>query len=197
MTEIPLSAALMEQFNAWMDEAEAAEPSDPNAMSLATATPHGIPSVRIVLMKGFGADGVRFFTNLESRKGRELAENPVAALLFHWKSTKRQVRFEGRLQRLSADDNQAYFDSRGRGSRIGAWSSDQSRPIESRDVLETKVSAKTAEFAGKHIPCPPFWGGYRLVPHRIEFWSDRADRLHDRTEWQAIDGEWISRLLQP
>ena len=185
-------------FDAWFAEAKAAEPNDPEAMALATADAVGNPSVRMVLLKGHGPDGFVFFTNDESNKGRELAENPNAALLFHWKSLRRQVRIDGPVDRVSSDDADKYFATRSRESQLGAWVSDQSRPLESREKFERAYDEAKARFAGEDIPRPPHWGGYRVKPIVIEFWQDRAHRLHERRVFLAQeDGSWDEGLLYP
>lgn len=180
-----------------MRDAEASEPSLPNAASLATATPDGRPSLRMVLLKGADDRGFVFYTNLESRKGRELEANPRAALCFHWKSLTRQVRVEGRTEPVSDDEADAYFGSRDRESRIGAWASRQSRPLTGRFELEREVARYAARYALGAIPRPPFWSGFRIVPEQVEFWSQRAFRLHDRLVFARADGgPWtISRLF--
>jgi len=186
-------------FGAWYEEAAKSEPNDPSAMSVATVGPDGMPSVRMVLLKDFDAQGFVFYTNHESRKGRHLLAHPKAALLFHWKSLRRQVRLEGPVSPTTTEEADAYFASRARGSQIGAWASDQSRPLESRFALEKRV----AEFAARHlvgkVPRPPHWSGFRLQPLLIEFWQDGAFRLHDRLEYRrAAPGEpWTTRTLYP
>lgn len=175
-------------FDAWMGEAAEAEVNDPNAVALATVAPDGMPSARMVLLKGVDARGFVFYTNLESRKGRELAETPKAALLFHWKSLRRQVRVQGPVQPVAAEEADAYFASRPRASRIGAWASAQSRPLESRFALERKVAEYTAKFNVGEIPRPPHWSGFRVLPERIEFWRDGAFRLHDRFVFERAGG---------
>ncbi|MCQ4158871.1 pyridoxamine 5'-phosphate oxidase [Roseomonas sp. GC11] len=167
-------------FRDWMQEAEASEPNDPNAMTLATTTPEGFPSARIVLLKGLEERGFVFFTNRQSRKGDELAANPRAALLFHWKTLRRQVRVEGAVELVSEAESDAYYATRPRLSRLGAWASQQSRPLSGRAELEAAVAAAEARFPGEDVPRPPHWGGYRLLPARIEFWQDMPFRLHDR-----------------
>jgi pyridoxamine 5'-phosphate oxidase len=190
-------AGPMPMFEEWMRDAEASEPSLPNAASLATATPDGRPSLRMVLLKGADDRGFVFYTNLESRKGRELEANPRAALCFHWKSLTRQVRVEGRTEPVSDDEADAYFGSRDRESRIGAWASRQSRPLTGRFELEREVARYAARYALGAIPRPPFWSGFRIVPEQVEFWSQRAFRLHDRLVFARADGgPWtISRLF--
>jgi pyridoxamine 5'-phosphate oxidase len=184
-------------FDAWFAEARAAEPNDPEAMALATVDPSGMPSVRMVLLKGFGAKGFDFYTNLDSRKGQELAANPQAALLFHWKSLRRQVRIEGRVQPVPDAEADAYFAIRGRESQIGAWASDQSRPLDSRETLERRCAEAAERFAGQDVPRPPRWGGFRLAPERIEFWSDRPHRLHERRLFTRRADGWDEGLLYP
>jgi pyridoxamine 5'-phosphate oxidase len=184
-------------FDAWFGEAKAAEPADAEAMALATADADRRPSVRMVLLKGVGPKGFVFYTNEQSQKGEELAENPEAALLFHWKSLRRQVRAAGSIERVSEADADSYFDTRGRDSQLGAWASDQSRPLESRDTFERRFEAMKQRFDGMAIPRPPHWGGYRLVPRSIEFWSDRPHRLHERRLFTCTDGGWTEGLLYP
>lgn len=189
-------------FTAWFEEAAASEPNDPNAMCLATATPAAAPSARMVLLKGLDAPGTPgrgfvFYTNLESRKGGELAANPQVALLFHWKTLGRQVRVEGRVTPVSAEEADAYYASRARGSRVGAWASRQSRPLPSRSDLEAAVEAFDSRFSGEDIPRPGHWSGFRVTPARLEFWRDMPFRLHERTVFER-DGEgWRSGLLYP
>ena len=188
-----------EQFRIWFEEAEASEVNDANAMTLATAGSDGRPSARIVLMKGYDDGGVVFYTNTESQKGVQLAVNPFAALLFHWKSLRRQVRFEGAVTPVSATEADAYYDSRPRNSRIGAWASQQSRPLADRTTLMQSVERFDAEYSGENVPRPPYWSGYRLSPLRIEFWHDGAFRLHDRFVFsrQAEGQPWSVQRLFP
>ena len=186
-------------FAEWYAEAEKTEPNDPTAMALATVGPDGTPSLRMVLLKGFDAQGFVFYTNHDSRKGLHLTAHAKAALLFHWKSLRRQVRLEGPVSQTTAQEADAYFDTRPRGSQIGAWASDQSRPLESRFALEKRV----AEFGARHlvgkVPRPPHWSGFRLQPLLIEFWQDQPFRLHDRLEYSraSASAPWSTRTLYP
>ncbi len=185
-------------FEQWLGEARSTEPNDPNAMSLATIDADGMPDVRIVLLKGLDADGFSFFTNLESAKGRQLAAHPQAALCFHWKSLRRQVRVRGRVSRVSDADADAYFASRAAQSRISAIASDQSRPMPSRAVFEQRVAELSAIYGdGPDIPRPDFWGGFCLAPDEIEFWQDQAFRMHDRLKFIRKGKGWTSTRLYP
>lgn len=190
-------------FRSWYDEARETEPADSNAMALATATPEGLPSVRMVLLKGHGPDGFVFYTNAHSRKGREIAANPNAALLFHWKSLGRQIRIEGPLEPVSTAEADAYFSSRARDSQLGAVASDQSAALDRRETFLARYEAARDKFAGREVERPPHWGGYRVVPKVIEFWHDRPHRLHERRRFfrdVAANGgvdEWSSTLLYP
>ncbi len=197
MTDITPFEAPFTRFAEWFAEAGQSEPNDPNAMALATATPDGRPSVRMVLLKEMDSRGFVFYTNLESLKGVQLSANPHAALCFHWKSLRRQVRVEGAVEPVSAEDSDAYFHSRPRLSRIGAWASRQSRPLESRFHLEKRVAEYTARFAVGEVPRPDHWGGFRLVPERFEFWEDRPFRLHDRILYTRHDDGWRPQHLFP
>lgn len=183
-------------FDAWMAEAAATEPNDPNAMSLATATADGRPSVRIVLLKGRDARGFVFYTNMESRKGNELGENPHASLLFYWKQLHRQVRVEGKVEHVTAAEADEYFASRHRISRLGAWASQQSRPLPERALLESRLKDVESRYPDA-VPRPPYWSGYRLLPARIEFWQDMPYRLHDRTIYTPDGTGWTTHKLFP
>lgn len=184
-------------FDAWFAEARAGEPHDPEAVALATAGTDGQPSVRMVLLKGHDARGFVFYSNSGSRKGRELAVNPRAALLFHWKSLRRQVRIEGVVAPTGAAEADAYFATRSRDSRLGAWASDQSQPLASRAIFEARYAALAADYEGREVPRPAYWWGYRLVPDRIEFWTDRPHRLHERRLFTRTADGWDEGLLYP
>lgn len=184
-------------FDAWFAEAEASEPNDPNAMCLATADAAGNPSARMVLLKGHD-HGFVFYTNLESRKADQLGENPNAALLLHWKSLRRQIRIEGRIERVSDAESDAYFASRSRASQLGAVASDQSRPLDSRERFERRYAEEEARYDGRDVPRPAYWGGFRVTPRAFDFWQDRAHRLHERRVFRAQgDGTWNEGLLYP
>ena len=187
-------------FQTWLREAEASEPNDPNAMQLATVDADGLPNIRTVLLKGFDADapgGFVFYTNHGSAKGREVLASRKAALLFHWKTLRRQVRVRGRVEEASAEESDGYYASRPRGSRIGAWASEQSRPLDARATLEARVKALEAEYEGRDIPRPPHWGGFRVVPREVELWADGAFRLHDRFLFRWNGDGWSKARLNP
>jgi pyridoxamine 5'-phosphate oxidase len=185
-------------FEQWLAEARLAEPNDPAAMALATADSRGRPSVRMVLMKGHDPRGFVFYTNLDSRKGVELAANPFAGLLFHWKSLRRQVRVEGPVEPVSDGEADAYFATRSRDSQLGAWASDQSCPLDARSIFEARYEEVRARYEGRNVPRPPRWSGWRVVPERIEFWLDRPHRLHERRLFtRTPDGGWREGLLYP
>ena len=186
----------MLQFESWLKQAIDAQLPEPNAMTLATVAADGRPSTRIVLIKGFDAQGIVWYTNFKSRKGQELAANPVAALQFHWVELERVVRIEGRVQQVSDAEADAYFASRPLDSRIGAWASPQSQVIKSRAVLVAQAARYAAQFA-LSPPRPPHWGGFRLVPDRWEFWQGRKSRLHDRLRYRMQDGQWLRERLAP
>ena len=184
-------------FEEWYAEARLAEPELPEAMALATADASGAPSVRMVLLKGHDARGFVFYTNSRSRKGGELTANPRAALLFHWKSLRRQVRIEGPVEPVGEAEADAYFATRARESQLGAWASDQSQPMATRDDFERRYQALAAKHEGGEVPRPPHWWGYRLGPERIEFWVDRAHRLHERRLFTRSGSGWSESLLYP
>ncbi len=195
-TEVDEPFALFEQ---WFAEAGKSEPNDPNAMSLATVDADGLPDVRMVLLKGADERGFAFYTNEESAKGREIAATPKAALLFHWKSLRRQIRLRGPITLVSDEEADAYFKSRPRDSRIGAWASQQSRPLESRFAFEKAIAAYVAKFGVGEVPRPPYWRGFRLMPVAVEFWRDRPFRLHDRVLFTRDGGgtPWRRQRLYP
>jgi pyridoxamine 5'-phosphate oxidase len=186
-------------WQAWFDEAVKSEPRDPNAMSLATVDPDGMPDVRTVLLKGIDERGFVFYTNTESQKGRELAANPKAGLLFYWKSLNRQVRVRGPVERVTQEEADAYFATRPKQAQIGAWASQQSRPLESRLAFEKAVALYAAKYVISTVPRPPHWSGYRIVPISIEFWHDRPFRLHDRVEFRrdAFGAPWSKTRMYP
>ena len=200
-TDVRAKAARMSDnpitlFDAWLREAESSEPNDPNAMALATVDADGRPSVRMVLLKGHDADGFVFYTNRESRKAGDLAQNAHAALLFHWKSLRRQVRIEGAVTPVTDAESDDYFATRGRASQVGAWASDQSRPLDKRETFEMRYAEIEARFPGD-VPRPPHWGGYRVTPAVIELWEDRPGRLHHRRLFTRTGSGWDEGLLFP
>lgn len=192
-------AAPFTQFAAWLDEAARTEPNDPNAMALATADANGLPNVRMVLLKDHSAQGFVFYTNFESQKGTELLANRQAAAVFHWKSLRRQVRIRGSVSVVTEAEADAYFASRPRDSRIGAWASQQSRPLEGRFALEAAVAKYAAKYAIGDVPRPPYWSGFRIAPIYVEFWADKPFRLHDRLVYRrsSVDAPWATEHLYP
>jgi pyridoxamine 5'-phosphate oxidase len=197
MDEAALDPDPLRQFDLWFAAAGTAGVEVPEAMALATASSDGRPSVRMVLLKQADERGFAFHTNYESRKGRELAANPQAALLFHWRPLGRQVRVEGRVERVSAEESEAYFRTRPHGSRLAAWASPQSRPLHDRAELERLYAEAVARYAGDEVPLPPHWGGFRLVPDAYEFWQHGDDRLHDRVRYERDGEHWSSTRLAP
>lgn len=197
LSEASVSSNPFTQFSVWMNEAVNSNLLDPNAMILVTASKEGFPSARTVLLKGFDERGFVFYTNYESAKAKDLDENPNAALLFLWVELERQVRISGKVEKISQADSEEYFSSRPRESQLGAWASKQSSVIESREVLETKYEEMKKRFESKEIPLPPFWGGYRVIPQRIEFWQGRESRLHDRICYTLDAGKWKIERLSP
>lgn len=187
----------MDTFAIWWNEAVKSEIEEVNAMTLATCNNEGLPSARIVLLKGFSPDGFMFFTNYQSKKGNELYENPKAALVFFWKELERQIRVVGTVEKLSDEQSEQYFSTRPVGSQIGAWASPQSRVIENREVIEKNAEGYTAQFRDAIIPKPAHWGGYIVKPIKIEFWQGRSSRLHDRILYTRTDGEWKKERLAP
>ncbi|NJK54669.1 MAG: pyridoxamine 5'-phosphate oxidase [Pleurocapsa sp. SU_5_0] len=197
LTEVDLDSNPIQQFNLWFEQALAADLIEPNAMTLATATPDGKPSARIVLLKGVSEQGFVFYTNYGSQKGRQLIANPYAALVFLWDKLERQIRIEGKVEKLSSRESLEYFHSRPKASQLGAWTSAQSQVIPNREILEEKLASLQAQYSGEvTIPLPDHWGGFRVVPDRLEFWQGRPSRLHDRLVYNLeTDGNWsISRL---
>ncbi len=197
LQEHAVSTDPIAQFATWFQEALDTEGADANAMTLATVSHDGCPAARIVLLKGYDDAGFVFYTNYQSRKGEELADQPLAALVFWWPTLERQVRIEGTVERVTAGESEAYFQSRPRGSRLGAWASPQSQPVAGREILEEALRAATARFEGEEIACPPHWGGYRVQPRYIEFWQGRRNRLHDRLVYRLTESGWKLERLAP
>ena len=198
LSEREIDADPIRQFQTWLDTAIAAEHPEPTAMAVTTATPDGAPSARMTLLKGLDERGFVFYTNYESRKGRELADNPRAALLFFWVLLERQVRIEGRVERTTPEESDAYFHSRPLGSQLGAAASPQSQPVPDRATLDHRYAALEAEYAGVEVPRPPYWGGFRVIPEAIEFWQGRQNRLHDRLRYtRQPSGGWRIERLAP
>lgn len=185
------------QFLEWFNEYKAGQPPEPTAMAIATASKDGEPSVRFVLLKSFGADGFVFFTNYKSEKAKNLEQNPRASLVFYWNPQNRQVRVSGRVEKTSALESDEYFATRPVESQLGAWASQQSEPVESRETLEARMNELRAKYAGKAVPRPPHWGGFRVIPERIEFWQGRTGRLHDRFVFERVPGGWNIQRLCP
>ncbi|MFW5816517.1 MAG: pyridoxamine 5'-phosphate oxidase [Wenzhouxiangella sp.] len=200
MTTAPSSAmteAMLARFEEGFERAKAAEIPEPTAMTLATVDDQGRPSARTMLLKGVDADGFVFFTNLESRKGQQLANNPNVSLVFFWRELAEQVKIEGRAEAVTAEEADAYFASRPRGSQIGAWASLQSQPLEHRDVFDQRIAEIEARYRGQDVPRPPHWSGFRVRPRRVEFWYGRQYRLHERVRYELVDGHWRESLLYP
>ena len=197
LSETDLNCDPLEQFNVWFQQALDADLLEPNAMTLATATPEGKPTARIVLLKGVDKRGFVFYTNYESQKGRQLIANPYAALVFLWDKLERQIRIEGKVVKLDIEESEAYFHSRPKASQLGAWASDQSRIIPNREVLEQKLTELQTKYENKTVPIPEHWGGFRVIPNRIEFWQGRPNRLHDRLVYDLNDGNWQINRLSP
>jgi pyridoxamine 5'-phosphate oxidase len=197
LTEESLADGWASQFAAWFADASAAGLPEPNAMIVATADGDGRPSARTVLLKGYDADGFVFFTNYESRKGTELALNPYASLVFPWFPMQRQVIVAGAVERVSREESSEYFDSRPRGSRLGAWASPQSRVLPGPEALDANLAAATERFGDGPVPIPPHWGGFRVRPDTVEFWQGRSSRLHDRLRFRRVEGDWVVERLAP
>ncbi len=197
ISELKVSDDPLSLFATWFNSANRAGLALPEAMTVATAAADGSPSARMMLLKDFGPDGFVFYTNYESRKASDLQENPRAALVFHWPTLQRQIRIEGGVEKISTEESAAYFRTRPRGSCIGAWSSKQSSPLDSRDELEQRFGEYERRFGGSDVPLPPFWGGFRVRPERIEFWQGRINRLHDRIQYTREGNHWKIERLYP
>lgn len=197
LLETDISMDPMEQFSIWWKEAVSSDIEEVNAMTLATCNKQGVLSARIVLLKGYNAEGFIFFTNYNSDKGKDLKENPKAAMVFFWKELERQIRIEGNVEKITIKESEEYFSSRPKDSQIGAWSSPQSSVIENREVIEQNVETNIARFGDETIPRPPYWGGYIVKPERIEFWQGRENRLHDRILYTKSETNWIIQRLAP
>jgi len=197
ISELKVSEDPLSLFATWFNSAKRAGLALPEAMTVATAAADGSPSARMMLLKDFGPDGFVFYTNYESRKADDLQENPRAALVFHWPTLQRQIRIEGGVEKISTEESAAYFRTRPRGSCIGAWSSKQSSPLDSREELEQRFHEYERRFGGRDVPLPPFWGGFRVRPDRIEFWQGRVNRLHDRIQYTREGSRWKIQRLYP
>jgi pyridoxamine 5'-phosphate oxidase len=197
LLEADVDSNPIQQFQTWFNQAVEANLLEPNAMTLATATPDGTPSARIVLLKGVDNRGFVFYTNYNSHKGQELAANPKAALVFLWGDLERQVRVEGTVEKIADSETEAYFHSRPQASQLGAWASEQSRVIPDRAVLERRLAELTQQYQDQTVPRPPHWGGFRVIPQAIEFWQGRPSRLHDRLRYRLESGNWIIERLSP
>jgi len=197
ISDVDLPADPVPMFSRWIDEAIDVEANEPNAMSLATVSEDGRPNVRVVLLKGIEDNSLEFYTNYLSNKGKELEKNPLAAVAFWWPELERQVRIRGHVEKLSREKNEAYFQTRPRESQIGAWVSDQSIPVESREILKEKTKSVIDRFEGRTVPAPDFWGGYSINIDEIEFWQGRPARLHDRILYTRVKGGWKKERLQP
>jgi len=197
ISELTASEDPFTLFHDWFEDAKRAGLTLPEAMTVATATRDGTPSARMMLLKGYSAAGFVFYTNYESRKSRELFENPQAAFILHWPTLQRQIRIEGEIEKMSVEESADYFGTRSRGSQIGAWSSKQSSPLRDRAELEQQVRKRKLQFKDGEVPLPPFWGGFRLKPHHIEFWQGRVDRLHDRLRYTRDGSSWRIERLYP
>jgi pyridoxamine 5'-phosphate oxidase len=197
LLESTISKNPFEQFQSWFEEAKNSTILEANAMTLSTVTKDGRPSSRVVLLKDIREDGYSFYTNYNSKKGLEIANNPFGSLLFFWDVLEKQVRIDGKIQKLSREEAQIYFNSRPFESKIGAWASNQSESIPNRDFIENKYSDLLEKFKGKEVPMPEYWGGYKLIPDSFEFWQGRPSRLHDRIEYRLVESSWVISRLSP